>query len=110
MVDKDKVIDFFVFTNLPIKGLTKVELRRLSLLSARQVELLIEMFSPLMTCFDNFYKLLNKNAKEFCSAMVYDVQETNFYKKIGDTLEDSINSVRKLEEQTYAYMRAKEYF
>jgi len=110
MVDKDKIIDFLIYTNLSIKGLSMDDLRKLSLLSIEQIEALIAFFAPLMTSFNGFFKIRDSSIIEYISGMIPEGEEVVFHKRIGEVLEHSSTSVRKLEEQMYAYTQAKEFF
>jgi len=42
--------------------------------------------------------------------MYSDDQVEFFYKNIGDSLGEQENTVRKIDEQTHAYIQAREYF
>lgn len=110
MVDKDKIIDFFIYINLSVKGLRKAELKRVSELNTKQVEVLLEFFGPGLVEFDGYFKIIDGKMASYFELMTNDEQIIPFYRKIGETLDTSPHSLRKMEEQSYAFMKANEYF
>lgn len=109
-VDKDIIINYFIYLTLTKTGLTLEELKKLTLMTSKQLKLINLYFEPFLTNFNGFFKLVDSDFIEYTNKMYSDDQIEFFYKNIADALDDQENSVRKIDEQTFAYIHAKEYF
>lgn len=107
---KDSIIDFFVYINLSLKGLSESELRNLCGISMRQSRLILGIFGSLLTNFRGFINIQSEDLIKYVNLMIDPNQESKCYKYIADSLENSVLNVRRLEEQMYAYYMAKEFF
>lgn len=109
-VDKDIIINYFIYLTLTKTGLTVEEIKKLTLMTSKQLKLINLYFAPFLTNFEGYYKLIDSDFIEYTNKMYSDDQVEFFYKNIADALDDQENTVRKIDEQTFAYIHAKEYF
>lgn len=110
MLSKDKVVDMLIFLNLANNGLQYEELRKLSLMSIRQIDLCLLAFSPFIISLEGYMKLRDKSFIEYSDMMSQDTELEFYYRRIGEVLSDSPMNVRRLEEQMLAFYKGKEYF
>lgn len=79
-------------------------------MTKKQLNIINLYLEPFLTQFGGFYKLINEEFIKYTQQMYTDDQAQYFYKNIGDALQVYQNSIRKIREQTSAYIKAREYF
>ena len=109
-IDKDVIINYYIYLTLTKTGLNEEELKKLTLMTGKQISLINSYFSEFMTSFNGQYKLIDSEFLAYTKKMYSEDQVEFFFKNIGDALDDQENTVRKIDEQTHAYIQAKEYF
>lgn len=97
-VDKDIIINYFIYLNLTKTGLKNEEIKKLTLLTTKQLHLINLYFEPFMTDFDGQLKLIDSDFIEYTQKMYTVDQLEFFYKNIADALDDQENTIRKIDE------------
>lgn len=103
-IDKDVIINYYIYLTLTKTGLNEEELKKLTLMTGKQIQLINSYFSEFMTSFNDQYKLIDSEFLAYTRKMYSEDQVEFFYKNIGDALDEQENTVRKIDEQTHAYI------
>lgn len=94
------------------KGLTEVEILKATKISQQELLRVLNIFKNFTMCYRGYWVCSNEIFRHVIERMYYNKPEVKeaMHKKIAEALEKTSSSVRKLEEQTYHYYSAKDYF
>jgi hypothetical protein len=94
------------------KGLTEIEILKAIKISHQELLRVLNIFKNFTMCYHNYWVCSNEIFRHVIERMYYNKPEIKeaMHKKIAEALEKTSSSVRKLEEQTYHYYSAKDFF
>ena len=111
--------EVMIFLSLTFKGLTKKELFNLTGVTDREWSLFLAFFKPYFFTFKGFWNISNELFKHIIFnkylGMKQDQQGAStsvaieYHRRIGNEMNNTPNSIRKLEEQTINYFMSNEY-
>jgi hypothetical protein len=87
-VDKDIIINYFIYLTLTKTGLTVDEIKKLTLMTSKQLKLINLYFAPFIASYNGYYKLIDPDFIEYTNKMYSVDQVEFFYKNIADALDD----------------------
>lgn len=104
--------EVMLFLTLTFKGLTLTELMNLTKIDQQQWKQLLVFFKPYFFTFKGLWSVSDESFKHSVSKRYLEGKLKNavpFYARIGKEMDNTPNSIRKLEEQTINYFLAQEF-
>lgn len=94
------------------KGLTETEILRAIKITPQELQRVLNVFKNFMMCYRGYWVCSNEIFRQVIQKMYYNNEELKkkIHAKIADALEKTPPSVRTLEEQTYHYYCASNFF
>lgn len=117
VLTKQKFIDTMVYLSITFKGLTLVELFELTQINEEEWRLMLTFFKTNFNCYhDTVWSMSNDTLKQCIYKRYLQGKTTDgrailhiYHLNLGNQMNKTTNSIRKLEEQTINYFFAQEY-
>lgn len=106
----DRFVELIKYLALANKGLSEPELERLTNMPNVHLQLALTVLSPVLLHVDGCYRLHSDILNTYIMNEWIKDTAPQLLMQIGETLETTPNSIRKLEEQVTALLEAKEWF
>lgn len=118
IMDSQKYIDLLVYLCLTFKGITLSELFELAKINLEEWNLALAFFKTYFNCYKNTYWSISNDVlkksiiKKYLTDKIKDGKpvQLTYHLNLGNQMNKTMNSIRKLEEQSINYFFAQEYY